>query len=216
VGVDAAANWGDAPTNDAATDLGDAASVVVATTLEARHCSPSTFGLLPIPRPMRSDLVRRIVSHRTSSPGGTGRVLVIDGGSAFAPSVWASPADTFTESRRSPLERAAFLFLRASPKVVKEAREKIVPLDPATASAYVWCAKAIDRTLRGVLAMKRVSSDCGVEVDALVSDTSLELAADDPAWVRAKAKATEPMSVHIAHIAGPSCSRTSRSESGRP
>lgn len=151
---------------------------------------------------------KRTLVYGTEVIAGTDATLMAIA-NAFASSAWKTPAETLNESCRDTLiECVAFLFMRASPKVVKAAREKIVPLDPKVAKAYEWCAQTIDRTLHGAAAVKRtITTRCGLELDALVSDASLELAGDDPDWVRemvAKAKPTEPMSVRVAHIAGPS------------
>ena len=151
---------------------------------------------------------KRTLVYGTEVIAGTDATLMAIA-NAFASSAWKIPAETLNESSRDTLiECVAFLFLRASPKVVKSAREKIVPLDPKVASAYEWCAQTVDRTLHGAAGVKRtITTRCGLEIGALVSDASLELAGDDPDWVRdmvAKAKPNEPMSVRIAHIAGPS------------
>lgn len=151
---------------------------------------------------------KRTLVYGTETIAGTDATLMAIA-DAFASSAWRIPAETLNESCRDTLiECAAFLFLRASPKAVKAAREKIVPLDPKIASAYEWCAQTIDRTLQGAAGVKRtLPSTIQLETDALVSNASLELAADDPDWVRemvAKAKPAAPMSVRIAHIAGPS------------
>jgi len=151
---------------------------------------------------------KRTLVYGTELIAGTDATLMAIA-DAFASSAWKVPAETLNESSRDTLiECAAFLFLRASPKVVKAAREKIVPLDPKVATAYEWCAKTIDLTLSGAAGVKRtMRTRVALETNALVSDVSLELAGDDPDWVRemvAKAKPTDPMSVRIAHIAGPS------------
>jgi hypothetical protein len=151
---------------------------------------------------------KRTLVYGTETIAGTDATLMAIA-NAFASSAWAVPAETLNESSRDTLiECVAFLLLRASPKVAKSAREKIVPLAPSVASAYEWCAQTIDRTLHGAAGVKRtITTTCGLESGALVSDASLELAGDDPDWVRemvAKAKPTEPMSVRLAHIAGPS------------
>jgi hypothetical protein len=149
---------------------------------------------------------KRTLVYGTETIAGTDATLMAIA-NAFAASAWVTPAETLNESSRGTLiECAGFLFLRASPKVVESAREKIVPLDPSVATAYEWCARTIDRTLHGAAAVKRSTTKVALEVGALVSDASLELAADDPDWVRdmvPKARPTEPMSVRIAHIAGP-------------
>jgi hypothetical protein len=151
---------------------------------------------------------KRTLVYGTEVIAGTDATLMAIA-NAFESSAWIVPAETLNESVRDTLvECAAFLLLRASPKVVKSAREKIVPLEPSIASAYEWCAQTIDRTLHGAAGVKRtMRSKVALEIDALVGDASLELAGDDPDWARAmfaKAKPTEPMSVRLAHIAGPS------------
>ncbi len=151
---------------------------------------------------------KRTLVYGTETIAGTDATLMAIA-NAFASSKWKVPAETLNESCRDTLiECAAFLFLRASPKVVKEAREKIVPLEPKLAKAYEWCAQTIDCTLHGAAGVKRtITTTCGLEVGALGSDASVELAGDDPNWVRemvAKAKPAEPMSVRVAHIGGPS------------
>ena len=149
---------------------------------------------------------KRTLVYGTEVIAGTDATLMAIA-NAFASSAWKVPAETLNESVRDTLvECAAFLFLRASPKVAKAARERIVPLEPSLAKEYEWCAQAIDRTLHGAAGVKRARSRVVLEVDALVPEASLELAGDDPDWVRemvAKAKPTQPMSVRIAHIAGP-------------
>jgi hypothetical protein len=151
---------------------------------------------------------KRTLVYGTETIAGTDATLMAIA-NAFASSAWVTPAETLNESVRDTLvECAAFLFLRASPKVVEAAREKIVPLPPATATAYEWCAQTIDCALHGAAGVKRaMRTKCPLEVGALVSNASAELAGDDPDWVRemvVRAKPIEPMSVRIAHIAGPS------------
>lgn len=150
---------------------------------------------------------KRTLVYGTEALAGTDATLTAIA-DAFASSAWVVPAETLNESCRDTLvECAAFLLLRASPAVAKAAREKIVPLAPKIASAYEWCARTIDFALHGAAGVKRTMSTVKLERGELVADASLELAGDDPDWVRemvAKAKPAAPMSVRIAHIAGTS------------
>ena len=150
---------------------------------------------------------KRTLVYGTEAIAGTDATLIAIA-DAFASSAWVVPAETLNESCRDTLvECAAFLLLRASPAVAKAAREKIVPLGSEDRERVrVVCA---DDRFRASRCGGREANDEHGEARARRArrGRGLELAGDDPDWVRemvAKAKPTAPMSVRIAHIAGTS------------
>lgn len=114
---------------------------------------------------------------------------------------------------------AAFLLLRATPRVANKARERMerlyaAPRDPQTLADFEGYFGAIDYALHGAAGTKRFLANwpkwtVWLEVPALYCAGSLDYAVDDPAFVRQVLKTTSPktlsngMSVRVAAFGGP-------------
>jgi len=113
----------------------------------------------------------------------------------------------------------AFLLLRASPAAAKRARQRLervfsAPRDATIAGAYDDYFDTIDCALHGAPAVKRFYAKWAgrvrvwLEVPALYCAASLDLAVDDPSYIRETITAnpkfiSEGMSVRVAALGGP-------------
>jgi hypothetical protein len=111
--------------------------------------------------------------------------------------------------RAAVADCAAFLMLRASPKVVKDARARLARglAKRVLGEDFSYYFDSVDCVVHGAAGVKRTMGQyIELEVRADSFGATLDFAGDDPAYVRdmfAQADKKRAMSVRIAAIAGP-------------